>query len=114
MEQPLSPGGSPLVAPLAGSSPLHSVDTRAISAGAARSFVKRSASYTSNTAHLAAIPTENTLSLLRKLGVYTKASLPDIAHQIYKQELAEEYVYATTNISRRSEREKAEIVPNTF
>lgn len=51
------------------------------------------------------------LSLLKQLEVYTIA---DIAHQRYKQESAAGYAYSTTNISRHSADEKADIVPNTF
>lgn len=79
-----------------------------------RSFPGRGTNCRSNSTPLAATATESTLSLLRQLGFYTKASLPYIVYHIFKQESILQYAYATTNISRRSAREKAEKFRNTF
>ena len=52
-------------------------------------------------------------SELRGLRLYTKETLPDIAHETYGADVAVEYAYAATTIQRRSAGEKAEITPNT-
>lgn len=70
------------------------------SGAAARSFVELSASRGSNFAHLAVTATENMLSELRGLRLYTKVSLADITHHEHKS--AVEYPYAATTIPRSS------------
>ena len=121
-EQPTSPAGGPVEAPLAGSSSLQQhgqsrhgvtpvvtpVVTRA--GNAARSLRERRAN---DSAHLAEIATD-TLSELRRLGLYTKALLPDVVHQTNKAESVVEYACATTNVQRYSMGEKMEVIPNTF
>ena len=102
-EQPTSPAGGPVEAPLAGSSSLqqhgqlrHGVTPAVTRAGnAARSLRERSAN---DSAHLAEIATDSTLSELRRLGLYTKALLPDVVHQTNKAESVVEYACATTNV----------------
>ena len=118
-EQPTSPADGPVEAPLAGWSPLqqygqsrHGVTpavTRA--SNAARSLRERSAN---DSAHLAEIATDSTLSELRRLGLYTKALLPDVVHQTNKAESVVGYACATTNVQRYSVVEKMEVIPNTF
>lgn len=109
-EQTLSPGDTPWKHCSLDHRHPNSMGTRA----AARSFTGRNASYSSNSTHFVAITTENTLSLLRQLEVYTKTFLPDITHHIYEEESAGEYAHITTGISRRSAGKKAEIVMNSF
>ena len=118
-EQPTSPAGEPVEAPLAGSSSLqqhgqsrHEVTPAVTPAGnAARSLRERSAN---DSAHLAEIATDSTLSELRRLGLYTKALLPDVVHQTNKAEPVVEYACATTNVQRYSVGEKIEVVPNIY
>ena len=72
-------------APLAGSSLLqqhgqsrHEATSAVTRAGnAARALRERRAN---DSAHLAEIATDSTLSELRRLGLYTKALLPDVVH----------------------------------
>ena len=78
---------------------------------AARSLRERRAN---DSAHLAEIATDSTLSELRRLGLYTKALLPDVVHQTNKAESVVEYACATTNVQRYSVGEKIEVIPNTF
>ena len=78
---------------------------------AARSLRERS---TNDSAHLAEIATDSTLSELRRLGLYTKALLPDVVHQTNKAESVVEYACATTNVQKYSVGEKMEVIPNTF
>ena len=88
-EQPTSPAGGPVEAPLAGSSSLqqhgqsrHGATPAVTRAGnAARSLRERRAN---DSAHLAEIATDGTLSELWQLGLYTKALLPDVVHQTNK------------------------------
>ena len=118
-EQPTSPAGGPVEAPLAGSSSLqqhgqsrHGVTpavTRA--SNAARSLRERRAN---DSAHLAEIATDSTMSELRRLALYTKALLPDVVHQTNKAESVVEYACSTTNVQRYSVGEKMEVIPNTF
>ena len=68
----------------------------------------RTASTSSNSAHLAAIVTESTLSELRRLGLYTKVFLPDIVHQTHEEESVVEYAYVATSVQTRSAGEQAE------
>ena len=90
-EQAVSPAGASLETPLAGSQPLqrrgHSRPeaTPAITrAGTgAKSFARRNAHNNSGSAHLAAIATGPALSKLRGLRLYTKETLPDVAHEAY-------------------------------
>ena len=106
-------------APLAGSSSLqqhgqsrHGVTPAVTRAGnAARSLRKRRAN---DSAHLAEIATDGTLSELQRLGLYTKALLPDVVHQTNKAESVVEYACATTNVQMYSVGEKIEVIPNTF
>ena len=117
-EQPTSPAGGPVEAPLAGSSSLqqhghsrHGVTPAVTRAGnAARSLRERSAN---DSAHLAEIATDSTLSELRRLGLYTKALLPDVVHQTNKAESVLEYACAMTNVQRYSVGEKMEVIPKT-
>ena len=117
--QPTSPAGGPVEAPLAGSSSLqqhgqsrHGVTPAVTRAGnLARSLRERRAN---DSAHLAEIATDGTLSELRRLGLYTKALLPDVMHQTNTAESAVEYACATTNVQRYSVGEKMEVIPNTF
>ena len=118
-EQQTSPAGGPVEAPLAGSSSLqqhgqsrHGVTTAVTRAGnAARYLRERTAN---DSAHLAEITTDGTLSELRRLGLYTKALLPDVVHQTHKAESVVEYACATTNVQRYSVWEKMEVIPNTL
>ena len=118
-EQPTSPADGLLEAPLAGSSSLqqhgqsrHGVTPAVTRAGnAARSLKERSAN---DSAYLAEVATDSTLSELRRLGLYTKALLPDVVHQTNKAESVVEYAWATTNVQRYSVGEKMEVIPNTF
>ena len=106
-EQPTSPAGGAVEAPLAGSSSLqqhglsrHGVTPALTRAGnAARSLRERRAN---DSAHLTEIATDGTLSELRRLGLYTKALLPDVVHQTNKAESVVEYACATTNVQRYS------------
>ena len=77
----------------------------------ARSRRARSAN---DSAHLAKIATDNTLSELRRLGLYTKALLPDVAHQTNKAESVVEYACSTTNVQSYLVGEKTEFIPNTL
>ena len=54
------------------------------------------------------------LSELRRLRLYTKEALADIAHETYGVDSAVEYAYAATIIQSCSAGENAEITPNTF
>ena len=118
-EQPTSPAGGPEEAPLAGSSSLqqheqsrHGVTPAVTRVGnTARSLRERSGN---DSAHLAEIATDSTLFELRRLGLYTKALLPDAVHQRNKAESVVEYVCATTNVQRYSVGEKMEVIPNPF
>ena len=118
-EQPTSPAGEPVEAPLAGSSSLqqhgqscHGVTPAVTRAGnAAHSLRERNAN---DSAHLAEIATDSTLSELRRLGLYTKALLPDVMRQTNKAESVVEYACATTNVQRNSVGEKMEVIPNTL
>ena len=67
-----------------------------------------------DSAHPAEIATDGTLSELRRLGLYTKALLPDIVHQTNKAESVVEYACATTNVERYLVGEKMKVIPNTF
>ena len=118
-EQPTSPAGGPVEAPLAGSSSLqqhglsrHGMTPVVTRAGnAARSLRERRAN---DSAHLAEITTDGTLSEVRRRGLYTKVLLPDVVHQTNKAESVVEYACATTNVQRYSVGEKMEVIPNTF
>ena len=118
-EQPTSPAGGPVEAPLAGSSSLqqhgqlrHGVTPAVTRAGnAGRSLRERRAN---DSAHLAEIATDGTLFELRRLGLYTKALLPDVVHQTDKAESVVEYACASTNVQRHSVGEKMEVIPNIF
>ena len=106
-------------APLAESSSLqqhgqsrHGVTPAVTRAGnAARSHRERRAN---DSAHLAEIATDSTLSELRQLGLYTKGLLPDVVHQTNKAESVVEYACATTNVQKYSVGEKMEVIPKTF
>ena len=118
-EQPTSPAGGPVEAPLAGSSSLqqhgqsrHGVTPPVTRAGnAARSLRERRAN---DSAHLAEIAIDSTLSSLRRLGLYTKALLQNVVHQTNKVKSVVEYACATTNVQRFSVGEKMEVIPKTF
>ena len=118
-EQPTSPAGGPVEAPLAGSSSLqqheesrHGVTPAVTRAGnAARSLREHRAN---DSAHLVEIATDSTLSELRRLGLYTKALLPGVVHQTNKAESVVEYACATTNVQRYSVGEKTIVIPNPF
>ena len=87
-EQAISPAGASLGTPLAGSQPLQQRGrlrqeaTPAVTCAgtAARSFARRNVLNRSDPAHLAAIATGSVLSELFGLRLYTKETLPDIAH----------------------------------
>ena len=81
---------------------------------ATQSFVRRNAHNRSDSAHPAAIATGPVLSELRRLRLYTKEALPDIAHETYRADSAVEYAYTTTTIQSCSAGENAEIAPNAF
>ena len=95
-EQPTSPAGGPVETPLAGSSSLqqhgqsrHRVALAVTRAGNAARFLReRSAD---DSAHLAEIANDSTLSELRRLGLYTKALLPDVVRKTNKAESVVEY-----------------------
>ena len=111
-EQEVSPAGASLEAPLAGSQPLQQQGHSRLEATpavtragtAAQSFVRRNAHNRSDSAHLAAIATGPALSELRRLRLYTKETLPDIAHETYGADSAVEYAYAATTIQSCSPR----------
>ena len=65
----------------------------------------------SSSAYLAPIVPDGALFELQGLGLYTTASLPDIAHET---ESGVEYVYTATNVQSPSVKEKSNIIPNTF
>ena len=67
-----------------------------------------------DSAHLAEFATESTLSKLRRLGLYTKALLPDVVHQTNKAESVVEYACATANVQTYSVGGEIEVIPNTF
>ena len=121
-EQAVSPAGAFLETPLASSQPLqqrghsHLEATPAVTCAgtAAQSFVRCNVQNRSDYAHLAAITTRPALSELRGLRLYTKETLPDIAHETFGADSAVEYAYAATTIQSRSAGENAEITPNTF
>ena len=121
-EQAVSPTGTSLETPLAGSQTLqqrrHSRPeaTPAVTrvGTTAKSFVRRNAHNRSESAHLAAIATGPALSELRGLRLYPKETLPDIAHETYGADSAVEYAYAATTIQSCSAGENAEITPSTF
>ena len=118
-EQPTSFAGGPVEAPLAGSSSLqqhgqsrHGVTPAVTRVGnAACSLRERRAN---DSAHLAEIATDSTLSELRRLGLYTKALLPGVVHPTNKTKSVVEYTCATTNVQRYSVGEKIRVIPNTF
>ena len=118
-EQPASPAGGPVEAPLARSSLLqqhgqsrHGETPAVTRAGnAARSLKDRRVN---DSAHHAEIATDSTLSKLRRLGLYTKALLPDVVDQTNKAESVVEYACATTTVQSYSVGEKMEVIPNIF
>ena len=64
--------------------------------------------------HLVEIATNSTLSQLRRLGLYTKAFLTDIADQTDDEaESVVEYACAATNVQIYSAEEETEVVPTT-
>ena len=73
---------------------------------ASRSFRE---SCSNDSAHLAEIATDITLSELRRLGLYTEAFLQDVVHQAHEMESIVEYVCATTNIQRYSAGKKRKL-----
>ena len=81
---------------------------------AAQSFVRRNSHNRSDSAHLVAIAIGPGLSELRGLTLYTKETLPDIAHETYGADSAVEYACAATTIQSCSTGENAAITPNTF
>ena len=76
--------------------------------------MRRSAHNRSDSAHLATIVTGPVLSELRRLRLYTKEALADIAHETYGVDSAVEYAYAATTVQSCSAGENAEITPNTL
>ena len=76
--------------------------------------MRRNAHNRSDSAHLAAVATGPALSKLRGLRVYTKETLPDIAHETYGADSAVEYAHAATTIQSCLAGGNAEITPNTF
>ena len=75
--------------------------------------MRRNAHSRSDSAHPAAIATRPVLSELRGLRLYTKETLPDIAHGTYGADSAVENAYAATIIQSCSAGENAEITPST-
>ena len=118
----MSPAGASLETPLAGSQPLQQRGNSRLEATpavtragtAAKSFVRRNAHNRLDSSHLAAIATGPALSELRGLRLYTKETLPDIAHETYGADSPVEYAYAAAIILTCSAGENAEIAPNTF
>ena len=118
----MSSAGASLETQLAGSQPhqerghsrLEATPAVTRAGTAAQSFARRNAQNRSDPAHLAAIATGPTLSELRRLRLYTKETLPDIAHETYGADSAVEYAYAATTIQSFSAGENAEVTPNTF
>ena len=118
-ERPTSPAGGPVEAPLAGSSSRqqdgqsrHGVTPAVTRAGNAARFLRERRA--NDSAHLAEIATDSTVSELRRLGLYTKALLPDVVHQTNKAESVVDYACATTIVQRYLVGEKMEVIPNTF
>ena len=101
-EQPISFGYEHVEAPFArplppqhhGSS-RHQVMPEATRAGNATQSIKERND--NDCTRLVEIATDNTLSQLRRLGLYTEAFLTDIAHQTDKAESVVEYACAATN-----------------
>ena len=60
------------------------------------------------------IATGPVLCELGGLRLYTKETLPDIAHETYGADSTAEYAYAATTIQSCSAGENAGITPNTF
>ena len=118
-EQSMSSGCEHVEAPFARSLPLQyhgpsrqQVTPAATRAGNATQSIKErnDNGYT----RLVEIATDRTLSHLRRLGLYTKAFLTDIAHQTDEAESVVEYACAATNDQMYSVGEETEVVPNTF
>ena len=115
-EQPVSPAGGPMEAPLTGSPSLqqrgdsrHEVTPVVTRAGnAARSLRERSAN---DSAHLAEIANNSTLFELRRQDYIPRHfSRMSCSRQITQNRLT----YATTNVQRYSVGEKMEVIPNIF
>ena len=98
-EQAVSPAGTSLETPLAGSQLLqqrgysHLEATSAVTrAGIVeKSFVRRNAYNRSDFAHVEAIITGSALSELRGLRLYTNETLPDVVHETHGADSAVEY-----------------------
>ena len=105
--QPRSPGGESMEAPPEGTLPIHYhgqlhhhvTSTVKRADNAVHSFRDSSSN---DSAHLAEIATDITLSELKGLGLYTKASLQDVTQQAHELESIVEYVCATTNVRKYS------------
>ena len=114
-EQPTSPAGRPVEASHAGSSSLqqrghsrHGVTPAVTRAGNAAHSLRECSG--NNSAHLAEITTNSTLSELRRLELYTKALLPHVMHQMNNVESVVEHACATTNVQRYSVGEKMGVI----
>ena len=66
-------------------------------------------SSSNDSAHLAEITPDITLSELQRLGLHTKVFLQDVAHQAHEMESIVEYVCATTNVQRYSAGKKRKL-----
>ena len=90
----------------------HQVTPEATRAGNATPSIKERNN--NDCTRLVEIATDNTLSQLRRLGLYTEAFLTDIAHQTDEAESVVEYACAATNDKMHSVWKETEVVPNTF
>ena len=78
----------------------HQVTPAEMLAGNAARFIRERSD--NDSAHRVEIVTNSTLSQHRRLVLYTKASLTDIAHQAHEVEWVVEYACATTNVQTYS------------
>ena len=118
-EQPMSSGCEHVEAPFARPLPLqhhgpsrHQVTPKAMRAGNATQSIKERND--NDCTRLVEIATNSTLSLLRRLGLYTVAFLTDIAHQTDEAESVVEYACVAINDQMYLVGEETEVVPNTL
>lgn len=67
-----------------------------------------------NSARLAAVAAKSTLSELRRLGVYTRVSLPNVAHQMHKQRSPPWSTHTPQPTVQDARRGESKNSPNTF
>ena len=118
-EQPMSSGCEHVEAPFARPLPLqhhgpsrHQVTPEATRAGNATQSIKERND--NDCTRLVEIATDNTMSQLRRLGLYTEVFLTGIVHQTDEAKSVVEYTCAATNDQMYSVGEETEVIPNTF